>query len=150
MWRHTDIDVCEPPSPTHTGALGSSTGAPRLGCPLSTPHPPPKSGSEAWMPTRGWLRGKHMAALPILTVQSIGGTLVGRGSFLPLFLQAPFLVPTPTRPVIVNKPRNTRGFWETGETRNGWGGACRGSRDGWFPNLSLFISRAMNNKSWIA
>jgi hypothetical protein len=64
--------------------VATSTGAPRLGCLLATP--------EVWvrgLDTHLGLSGKGMGALPCLTVQSIGGTLVSCGSILPLFPWAP-------------------------------------------------------------
>jgi hypothetical protein len=71
--------------------------APRLGCPLFTAPSPVEwvRGLDA----HPGLSGKCLAALPHPLVQSIGGTLVGRGPSLPPLPLGPFLVPTARRKV---------------------------------------------------
>ena len=74
-----------PTLPQPQGYRMGVLGPPRLGCPLFTPI-----NWVRGLDAHPGLSGKHLAALPCLPVQSIGRTLVGCGSYLPLFTKAPF------------------------------------------------------------
>jgi hypothetical protein len=68
-------------------------------CPLSPTPPPPQASGVSGLDAHLGPSGKHLAALPHLPAQSIGGTLAGcKLSSLPPTSPTPLLVPTVLHP----------------------------------------------------